>query len=876
MPISILATKFHPPAVRSALVERPALHNRLTQGLRGKVTIISAPPGFGKSTLVAEWIASRLPERAAWYSLDEDDNTPVRFFRHLAAALQTVQPDSMRSLEILLESPSPEPRELTAALINDLTESAGEKYVLVLDDYHYITQQPIHDAIAYLIDHQPDNLYLIFISRADPPLPLGRWRVRGHLTEIRADDLRFTEAEAAEFLNRVMGLTLRAEDIHALQARTEGWAAGLQLAALSLQQAANPTEMIAAFAGSHRYVAEYLTDEVLSRQPETIREFLLQTSLLERFNAALCNAVLGIENAAANLTELERANLFIIPLDEESNWYRYHHLFADLLRRRLEQEQPARVKDLHRRAAAWYEQHGFMPDAVRHWIAADEPRRVAELVEQIADEIWGKAELAVLIKRVESLPESVLAEHPSLSAFLGWTWIWLGHGSERILPLLDRAEQNCRGNLPSLGRLNLVRSVTQRILHNNPDESLRLAKLALTQLAPTDLQWRRFAHLETAITTHASGRPLAEAETAYEETSRISEQAGDRVTAWIAACARVQVVSERGELKRALALNRQLLESAQRIPSTQVRGWVHVNQAALLYQINDLEGARREATLTQELEQQLGSLPDVSMRLYDLLTRLELVDGQPNLARQAAENFIALARRSGITNAVDWANAVRAALLYRLEDWPAFETWAQTYQPPRQPLFFPYRLGTLMFIRFLMRQKDWQECRRLTDEQIQLAREAGYLEYEMEIQIVRTLMEREAGNLPLAFQALERALEIGQAGGYVRVFLDEGERMKNLLDRFHSIRKNEYATVLLVAFGRSAPLDQSILIEPLTEREVEVLRWLAQGLSNAEIAEKLYLSVGTVKTHVKHIYGKLGVDDRVKAAGKARELGLLP
>lgn len=875
MAIQILSTKLHPP-ILSSFVQRPALLERLQAGLRGKVTILSAPPGFGKSTLAAAWLAAVPSHRAGWYSLDEDDNDPVRFFVYLSAALRSIYPDSLRSLDILLQSPTPNPRELAAALINDLTDHGVENLVLVLDDYHHITQPSIHDAMAYLIDRLPPGLHLVFISRADPPLPLGRWRVRGQLNEIRADELRFNEAEAAQFLNQIMGLSLRPEDIRALEARTEGWVAGLQLAALSLKQAANPGEVIAAFAGSHRYIAEYLTDEVLSRQPESIREFLLQTSLLDRFNAPLCRAVTEREDADSLLESLERANLFLIPLDLQSNWYRYHHLFADLLRRRLEQSQPERVKHLHRRAAEWFEKHHLPLDAVRHWIAAEQPKRVAELVERIIGETWGKADLAVLMKRVESLPESVLAEHPSLSAFLGWSWIWLGHGSQRILPLLDRAEPNCRGDLPALGRLNVVRSITLRISQYNSAESLRLASLALNQLAAEDLQWRRFAQLETAIAAHSLGRPLAEAEAAYAETSRLCEQAGDFMTAWIAACARVQVVSERGELNRALVLNRQLLETAAQAGSGQVRGWVHVNQAALMYQINDLEAARGEVNHTLEMEEQFGSIPDVSMRRYALLTRLELAEGKPELARRAAEDFVLLAQRTGMTNAIDWAEAVRAALLYRLEDWPAFEGWAQTYRPPQQPLFFPYRLGTLMVLRYWMHRQNWPEVRRLAEEQIRLAHGAGYLEYEMEVHIVRALMEQAAGNLPLAFQSLARALEIGRAGGYVRVFLDEGERMKDLLNRYQQQRKDEYTAGLLTAFGRPARPDQSSLIEPLTARELEVLKLLALGMSNPQIAEKLYLSVGTVKTHVKHIYGKLGVDDRVKAAARARELNLLP
>ncbi|MEP0807453.1 MAG: LuxR family transcriptional regulator [Chloroflexota bacterium] len=879
MPIRILPAKLHPPAPRAAQVERPTLQTRLTRGLQDKVTIVSAPPGFGKTTLLSAWLAANPNARAAWYSLDEDDNDPARFFAYLAASLRNIQPDSVRTLDSLLETVSPNPRELVAALLNDLAETISGDVTLVLDDYHHVTQQSIHDALAYLIDHLPHTLHLVFISRADPPLPLGRWRVRGQLTEIRADDLRFTEDEAAQFLNQTMGLSLSAADVRALEARTEGWAAGLQLAALSLQKSSNPREAVAAFAGSNRFVADYLTDEVLARQPEALREFLLKTSLLERFNAPLCNALLDVNSAETILTELERANLFLIPLDSDANWYRYHHLFADLLRRRLAQAHPSDLPALHRRAAVWFEQNNFLLAAVRHWMAADEPEQAAALVERALSQAWGQAEIHGLVKRVEALPEAVLAQRPALSAFLGWTWLWLGYDTARILPLLARAE----ANLPDTpqarharGRFQVIRSYLARAVNNDSSGALSLAEQALQQLDEQDLFWRGFAQFNIAIVAHTTGLGLEKTETAYNETVRLCRAAGDPTTAWIAECARVQVVRECGDLQCAIALNRQLLETLERqgAPAL-VRGWVHVNKALGHYLVNDLRNAWLEAHLTQDLETQTGGMPDVSLRLYALLTRLELLNGDEAAARKAASDLISLTERGGITNALDWAHAVHADLMFRLSDWAAFDAYARNYRPPQQPLFFPYRLQTLLQIRYLARKKAWDESRRLMQEQVRLAREAGYLEYEMELHIVGALMEQESGNSSAAVKTLERALEIGKAGGYVRVFLDEGEALKNLLAGIQKSRKDDFVAGLLAAFGAPAPIDQSALIEPLTEREMDVLKLVAEGLSNPEIAEKLYLSVGTVKTHVKHIYAKLGVDDRVTAAGKARELGLI-
>jgi LuxR family transcriptional regulator, maltose regulon positive regulatory protein len=882
MVIQTLSTKLFPPQPSEDLVKRDELTTRLEKGLNKSITIIAAPPGFGKTTLLSAWLSKRPDKKVAWYSLDEDDNEPGRFFAYIAASLRPLEPDPIPALDALLEAGSTNPRELSAALLNDLSEFVSKSVVLVLDDYHHITSQAIHDAVAYLIDHLPSNIHLVFISRADPPLPLGRWRVRGQLTEIRADDLRFTEEEAAQFLNQTMGLSLSAEDIRTLEARTEGWVAGLQLAALSLQKSSNPSEVISAFAGSNRYVAEYLTDEVLSRQSEALRNFLLKTSILERFNASLCDHVLEASNSESMLVELERANLFMIPLDSDSNWFRYHHLFADLLRRRLAQADQNGIADIHHRAAEWFEKNNFLLDAVRHWISANEPERVASLMEHALSQTWGQVELAGLLKRVETLPKAVLAEYPSLSAFWGWSWFWLGHDNEKILPLLERAEKNLQGKPNTdhfIGRFNVIRSYLRRAVNTDSPSALLLGRTALEQLAEDNLLWRGFAELNIAASIHSMGSELAQAEEAYGETVRLCQMARDFTTAWIAACARVQVVTERGELGRAITLNTQLLDEVKRKGGTNnVRGWAHINQAGIMYQVNELEAAWRETNITIELEKQTGGVPDVELRLFGLLTKLERLNGDEHAARTAASELITRMKRSGVTNAMDRANSIHAELMFRLGDWHAFDAWAQTYRPPLQPLFLPYRLATLMYARYLMRQNAWDESRRLLEEQARLAHEAGHVEYEMEIGIARSILEKEAGCSSESMQALMQALGIGAAGGYVRAFVDEGEAMKNLLVQAQRSTKDEalraYITKLLDAFEKSIAVDQSSLIEPLTEREIEVLTLIAQGLSNPEIAEKLVLSVGTVKTHVKHIYGKLGVDDRVTAAARARELGL--
>ncbi|HAJ37225.1 MAG TPA: LuxR family transcriptional regulator [Chloroflexi bacterium] len=877
-----LPTKLHPPPTLPATLPRPHLWERLRAGRRTPVTIVAAPPGFGKTTLIASWLAQPDAPQSAWFAIDADDNVPTRFFSYLIAALRLRHPTAWEELLPELDTPTTEPRALVTAMLADWPR-ADAPTVLVLEDYHCITAQSIHAALAYLIDHLPPTLQLVFISRTDPPLPLGRWRVRGLLTEIRAADLRFGAEEATDFLRRRMGLSLPTADVQTLVDRTEGWVAGLQLAGLSLQQAADPAAALAALAGSQRYIADYLTDEVLAHQPPPVRHFLLATAILDRFCADLCAHLLDltVTDCAAMLDALARANLFLIPLDDALTWFRYHHLFADLLRRRLAAEQPHTVADLHRRAATWFEAHDLPLEAVRHWLAAVEPARVAALLERVFPQLWGQPELASLMRYVEALPPDALATQPTLSALLGWTWLWLGYDVGRILPLLDRAEATLRTHpdAAQAGRLAVVRSIVQRVAYYDAATSKQLAQLALTQLNDDDHLWCGFAHLNLATAAHTSG-DLTAAEAAYRVTMHRCHVADDRATAWMAACARVQLLREQGKLTLALAENQRVLHAVHQGGVTAlVRGWAHINQASLDYELNRLVEATAQATLVTELQARVGALPDVGLRLHALAIDLALAQGDVAAARAAASAMLALAERGGVTNALDWSRAVQARLDYRLGDWPAFDAWAQRYQPPEQPLFFPYRLAILLYIRWLIRQQNWHSARRLLDEQTQRAQAGGFDEHLLELDLTRALLEQAAGRTAPALTALERSLAAGAASGYLRIFIDADEALRPLwqaLQRtLNDPQQQRVCVAVLSALGVAATPDQTGLIEPLTPREIEILRLLAEGKSNPQIAATLIVTVETVKTHVKHIYGKLGVADRVSAAQKARALGLV-
>src|SRR3712207_5241388 len=439
MSTPILATKLYVPPPQPRVVLRPRLIERLNEGLHRKLTLISAPAGSGKTTLVGEWVAA-VERPAAWLSLDEGDNDPTRFRSYLVAALQTVAPDIGESVLGVLGSPQPPPTEsLLTALLNEIS-TIPDDFVLVLDDYHVVDARAIDDALVFLLEHLPPRMHLVIATREDPHLPLARLRARGQLTELRASDLRFTLSEAAEFLNSVMGLGLSAEDIAALESRTEGWIAGLQLAALSMRGREDVSGFIRAFAGDNRYIVDYLVEEVLQRQPERIRSFLLQTSILERLSGPLCDAVTGQEEGNARLEALERGNFFVVPLDDKRHWYRYHHLFAEVLYAHLMAEQPDLVATLDRKSTGWYEQNGLLSDAIRHALAAEDFERAASLVELAALEMLGSGQEDTLFGWLEALPDELVGSRPVLSVY--YAFASLGHiGLEAAEACLQEVER---------------------------------------------------------------------------------------------------------------------------------------------------------------------------------------------------------------------------------------------------------------------------------------------------------------------------------------------------------------------------------------------------------------------------------------------------
>ena len=898
----LLETKHHIPSLRPERVSRPRLMERLDAGLwrdhafTRRLTLISAPAGFGKTTLLSEWARdSTLP--VAWLSLDEGDNDPTRFVTYVVAALQTVQAGVGETALAVLQSPQPPPMEaVLTVLINDLTarrssDHRAEKppprgvYVLVLDDYHVISTPQIHQAITFLLEHGPDNLHVVISTRADPPLPIVRLRARGHLSELRSTDLRFTPDEAAAFLNDVMGLGLSTEQIAALDARTEGWIAGLQMAALSMRGREDVTGFIRAFSGSHRFVLDYLLEEVLDQQPTRIEDFLLKTSLLERISAPLCDAVTGESGSQTVLTQLDRANLFLIPLDDERRWYRYHHLFADLLRSRLEQTKRDQIPALHRRASAWYEQNGLIAEAVSHMVAAGDIEQVAELVEGNALAMMDRGELKTLAGWLDVLPEDVVRSRPWLCIAQAWVLAYVGQ-FEAIEQRLQRAErallnQDRRRDAEHIaGHAATIRGYTTAI-EGGTRRTVALARKALERLPDDDLRARGVAAAVLGGALKETGDLVAAAQ-ALTKAVAIAQSAEDSHVTVTNLCDLVRLQIVQGRLHKAAATCQHALalahdsarQSGWRLPVT---GHVYTHLSRVLREWNDLETATRLAEEGVELCRQWGWAELlVHGGIYLAGTRHAI--GDPKGALDAIKTAKEAASKLS-SHFVGVVEAHEARLSLAQGDAAAAARWAErSGLSVDEKLSFQQRLQYLTLARVLIAQGRLDEAARLVARLVDVVAAAGATGYVIETLVVQAMALHAQGRDSQALKVLERVLSLAEPEGYVRTFIDEGAPMGDLLQRAAARGiKLSYVSALLAALEADAGSRgvQAPLVEPLSERELEVLRVLATGLSNKEIAETLFIAVGTVKQHLKSIYGKLGVHSRTEAAHRARDLGLL-
>ena len=893
MSTPVLATKLYIPPLRPKVILRPRLIQKLNEGLgrTPAVTLISAPAGFGKTTVLSAWVddlrlrrkkGSNTTQHVAWLSLDEADNDPARVVLYLVMALRTIDQSFGAGALAALQAPQPQTPPIQGILTDLVNELASlpDPFVLVLDDYHVIDSEPVDQAISFLIDHLPPHMHLVISTREDPDLPLARERAHDRLTELRASDLRFTLAEAADFLNRVMGLKLSEEDVAALESRTEGWIAGLQLAALSMQGHHDASNFIKSFTGSHRFVMDYLIEEVLHRQPKSVQTFLLRTSILDRLCGPLCEAVLRnvLTSCQETLEYLERSNLFIIPLDNERRWYRYHHLFADLLRQRLPQSLPApaesEINELHIRASQWYEENGFMLEAFHHASAANDIERAERLIEGGGIPLHLRGAVTSILGWLDSLPTSVLNARP---------WLWWRHASLLLIngqtTGVEEKLQAAEAALQGKGEDEKVRNLRGQIAAARATLALTRydvqtmhaqSRQALSFLPPNNLTTRANAYWTLGVAYMFEGDRVAAGQ-AYREAISLGQSAGATFTTILATIGLGNVQEANNELHQAAETYRRILDLAGDQP-LQIIGEVHLGLAQILYQWNDLDGAEQHGQQSLQLEQQYEKGIDRYIICEVFLARLKLargdVEGAAAILAQAAQS----SRQNNFVFRLPEVAAAQILTLLRLGSLSEAAHLAQTYSLP------------LSQARVHLAQDDPAAALAVLKEYRQEVEAKGWQDEGFKVMVLQAVAFHSRGDQERALQVLSDVLARAEPGGFLRIFLDEGRPMAQLLVKASAHRiMSEYVARLLAAFEaeehrsevtRSLPAAQP-LMESLSPRELKVLQLIAQGLSNEEIGKQLYLALDTVKGHNRRIFDKLQVQRRTEAVARARELGLL-
>jgi len=954
MSTPLLTTKLYVPPARPGLVPRRRLIERLNVGLRRRLTLVSAPAGYGKTTLLSEWAHSRGGSQTcpyvAWLSLDEGDNDPARFLTYLVAALQQIEAEVGQGIPDALRSPQrPSVEVLLTSLINQI-DALADDLVLVFDDYHLITNRTIHDALAFLLDHLPSNAHVVIATRADPSLPLARWRGRGQLAELRQAELRFTPAEAATFLERVSGLALSAEDVAALEERTEGWITGLQLAALSMQGREDVSGFVSAFAGSHRYVLDYLTEEVLQRQPEGIRDFLLQTSILDRVSRSLCDAVLrfggsesqredegalafpsfagllsrSFADSQAVLEHLEAANLFVVPLDDRRAWYRYHRLFADLLRARLEEVYPDRVPELHRRASVWYERGAMVDDAMKHAIAGGDLARAAYIVETHGRSLLLRGELSTLLRWIVVLPREMVQASARICVTHAWALLLTGQ-LDAIEPRLQRAEQvlgtaadaSTRGD-PLLGDIAVIRAYGAA-QQGDVARTIELAHVALERLPPAK-QGERGVAFFVLGGAHILNGDWAAAGDALAEAAAVGRQGGNLHIAVPALNSLAGIQAIQGHLRQAQVTAEEaigLAAGADDQPLPIAAGAIS-ELAELAYEWNQVDDALTYARQSVELGRLWGNSDTLGFS-YLTLAEILAAHGRLGEAQDALREAERLSQEVTLSPSFfTQLRATRARLWLAQGDVTAAANWAENVAFDHSESFYARESLALARVRLALGEPDG--ALQVLSPLLETARAHGLISWLIEGLALQALAYHTQGDGPRALVALAEALTWAEPEGYVRRFVELGPAMALLLQKAaaQGVAPGYVGELLSVsppqsppraggkdappqsppraggkdappqsppqAGGRLAPPQSPPqaggrlgppLIEPLSPREIEVLALVAEGLSNREVGRRLHIAESTVKSHLNSVYGKLDVQNRTQAAAKARALNLL-
>jgi LuxR family maltose regulon positive regulatory protein len=908
MSTPILATKLYIPPARSKVVVRLRLIEELNKSLSSgrRLTLISAPAGFGKTTLVSEWV-TECGRPVAWLSLDEEDDDLTRFFVYFISALQRIAPTiGEEALGVLQTPQSPPIESILITLLNEIT-AVMENFILVLDDYHMLDSKAVDDALTFLLEHLPVQMHIVITTREDPNLPIARLRVRSQLTELRAADLRFTPSETAEFLSQAMDLNLSLEEISALETRTEGWIAGLQLAVLSMQGQQDVHGFIQGFAGDHRYIVDYLVEEVLKRQPESTRNFLLQTSILDRLNGSLCDAVTEQMGSKVRLETLQRGNFFIIPLDDKRHWYRYHHLFADVLRMHLMTEQPDLVPTLHQRASEWYEQNNLTADAIRHALSAEDFERAAELIERAIPILRQSRQESTLLGWLKALPDELFQNHPVLNVNYVGTLMqngqfdgvesrlrdieqWLATPEDiRIHPVYVSEEEYQR--LPAaVAMYHAAIALAQGDVVNAMKHARKVLELAredndFPRGAASSLlglaSWTS-GDLETAFQMFAEGMAH------LQKVGFISDVVGGSVT-----LADIRITQ--GRLHEAMSIYERGLQLATKQGAPALRGAadMHVGMSALYFERNELNTAEQHLLKSKEL----GELNELLKNPYrwrvtkaqireaqgDLEGALELLDEaeslymgdfSPNVRPIQALKARVWVKQGELEKALDWAREWKLSI----EEDPSYLR----------------EFEQITFAKILLSQyqndhstSSLHDATGYLERLLKAADEGGRMGSAIEILILQALAHQMHEDIPAALTSLERALKLAEPEGYMRIFLAEGASMAELIREIdlRGILPN-YTRKLLSAFEvsdqgtdvESLPFAEpasTSLIEALSQRELDILRLFKTELSGPEIAQELVIALSTVRTHTKSIFSKLNVNSRRAAVKRAIELGLI-
>ena len=920
----LIRTKLRLPFTRPSLVERPRLSERLAQGLHGPLTLIVAPAGFGKTTLAVAAAASS-GMHLCWLSLDSGDNQSDRFLHYLIAALQEADPSIGREAIQLLDATPPASQEaILTSLVNSLDSrpaTAGE-ILLVLDDYQSLSHPAAHSAASFLLDHLPASLHLLIASRSDPLLPLARLRARGQVVELRAADLRFTVSEATQFLNEVMGLSLDAASVAKLEERTEGWIAGLQLAALSMRDREDKSAFIESFSGTQRFILDYLLEEVLSSQPQEVQRFLLHTSILERLTAPLCDRLMergigdrgkGEEryypltptpispalNSQSILEYLTRSNLFLTPLDDEGIWYRYHPLFADLLQARLGQLYPDLEEDLHAQAAGWLERQGMAVEAINHSLAAGMHDRAARLVEENTNRLLARGELAALMRWIDALPTGLRQTSPWLCVQQAYALAFAGRvaDAEALLAQAEAASNRMEDRGLD-GAIAALRSMTA-VMSGRDAEAVERAQYAQVLLPPGDL-WNRATSAWALGYARRSLGDLAEARQAFEEQIRLGREMGNVWTLVTGLTDLAQTLRAGGQLTQArLLFEEALAEAAQQ--EARSLGYIarmEAGLASVLYEQNNLDAARR---LLEEAIDHMRQWPNPNHRAFAFVIYARVLRAMGDLegAARSAEEAMHVRKRAALVRTNQ-----------RLAEAELLQAWLALQSPPGELAAQAEALlaglekdliddegstddsektATLALARGLLAKGKVETALPLLSRVAREARSSGHLDAAIHALALSAAAYQTAGQGDQALAALEGALSIGEPGGYTRVFLELGRPFELLLSQWLARQTaggdalQAYARRLLAQFaidsegaaGRQAANPPTGLVEALSPRELEVLHLLAQGAANQEIAHQLVVSTGTVKAHTASIYRKLEVSNRTQAVARARQLGIL-